>query len=149
MTKKEHLEVQKIYEYQGMNLEELSEVFTKLGLKDGARLFYLMLRSFNLAARVANAAWNFYEEWKATKERAFSRTEESLAEALRGYSPDNFGVPTNKYEFAAQCFEQFYNEASIKETKEEVEELLFEWTKKLRSVMPPVEVTPRKRTPVS
>lgn len=148
MTKKEHLEVQKIYEYQGMNLEELNAVFTKLGIKDGARLFYLMLRSFSLAARVANAAWGFYEEWKTTKERALNN-EDSLAEALHGYSPDNFGVPSNKYEFAAQCFEQFYNEAAAKETKEEVEELLFEWTKKLRSVMPQVEVTPRKRTPVS
>lgn len=130
MNKKEHLEVQKIYEYQGLTNEELDELFEKIGVKQGARLFYLMLKSFGIAARVANAAWSFYEEWKNQSNGIF-REEEKLAEALHDYSPDNFGIPDGHLEYAATCFEEFYNQASGK-TKEEIEELIFEWTKRLR-----------------
>lgn len=149
MTKKEHLEVQQIYTYQGMSLEELSTLFTKLGIKDGARLFYLMLRSFSIAARVANSAWGFYKEWKTGSDGILTE-EERMAEALHDYSPDNFGVPAGKFEFAAQCFEDFYNEATTKQTKEEVEELLFEWTKKLRAQIPHAVIHHiMKRTPAA
>ncbi len=142
MTKKEHLQVQQIYKYQEMSSEELVEVFEKLGIKDGARLFYLMLKSFGLAARVANAAWGFYKEWNKKSDGIF-REEEHLAEALHDYAPDHFGVPRGSIEYAASCFEQFYNEAAGKATKEEIEELIFAWTKKLRE-----EAGPLHRSPV-
>lgn len=130
MNKKEYLEVQKIYQYQDFTNEELDELFEKIGIKQGARLFYLMLKSFGIAARVANAAWGFYQEWKNHSNGIFAE-EEKLAEALHDYSPDNFGVPGGHLEFAATCFEEFYNQASGK-TKEEIEELIYVWTKRLR-----------------
>jgi hypothetical protein len=130
MNKKEHLEVQKIYQYQNFTEEELDELFSRLGIKEGARLFYLMLKSFGIAARVANAAWGFYKEWQNQSNGIF-REEEKLAEALHDYAPDHFGVPGGHLDFAATCFEEFYNQASGK-TKEEIEELIFVWTKRLR-----------------
>ena len=160
MNKKEHLEVQKIYAYQEMSAEELNALFEKLGVKDGARLFYLMLKSFGIASRVANAAWGFYKEWKGQSNGIFTE-EERLAEALHDYAPNHFGVPRGNLEFAAQCFESFYNEASTKQTKEEIEELIFQWTKRLRDqiateqaerqaqVLDVERKTAKKRTPVA
>lgn len=155
MNKKEHLEVQKIYTYQHMSAAELNEVFEKLGVKDGARLFYLLLKSFGLAARVANAAWGFYKEWKSSSSNV-TVEEEKLAEALHDYAPDHFGVTNGQLEFAAQCFEEFYNEASGMHTKEEVEELLFAWTSKLHKEVaaanakaPVSSPKAKKRSPVT
>jgi hypothetical protein len=133
MTKKEFLAVREIYQYQEMTVAEISAVFFQLGVQKGANLFYLMLQSYKITARVASAAYGFFKEWRDKSNGIFAE-EERLAEALHDYSPDNFPEFHNfsTLEFAASCFEQFYNEACTKQTKEEVEELIFEWTKKLQ-----------------
>ena len=136
MTKKEHLEIQKIYALQSMSARELEEYFSKIG-KDGARLLYLMLRSFQITSRVANAAWGFISKWRTVSVPPVSnelyREIEGMQEALHDYSPANFQKSDSTYEFAATCFEEFYNQAETKQTREEVIELIFEWTCRLRS----------------
>lgn len=129
MAKKDHLAVQEIYAYQAMSSAEISSVFFQLGVQKGAIIFHKMLTSFKIAARVANAAWGYV---KACEEKGLDGPP-SIVQALHDYSPDNFHPHVGDVEFAADCFEQFYNEAATLSTKEEVEELLFQWTARLKN----------------
>ena len=140
LMKKNHLKIQEIYQYQGMDTAQIGSIFFQLGVQKGADLFYLMLQSFKIAARVANAAWGLFETLRCHPDileevdrRADLREElTKVGRALNDYSPDNFAPHMGDLEFAADCFEQFYNEVAALETKEQVEERLFEWTKMLK-----------------
>jgi uncharacterized protein YdcH (DUF465 family) len=135
MAKKTHLSIQEIYQYQHMDSAQIGAVFFQLGVQKGANLFHMMLKSFQIASRVANAAWGVYEKMNPTNvshELASSEAMKKLQQALHDYSPDNFHPHLGDLEFAADCFEQFYNEVAELKTKEEVEERLFQWTAQLR-----------------
>lgn len=136
MAKKDHLAIQEIYQYQAMSSAEISSVFFQLGVQKGAIIFHKMLTSFKIAARVANAAWGLYDKINAgnvSHELATSEDMKNLQQSLHDYSPDNFHPHAGDVEFAADCFEQFFNEAAGLTTKEEMEELLFQWTSKLKA----------------
>lgn len=137
MTKKTHLAIQEIYQYQDMTAVEISSVFFQLGVQKGAHLFYAMLQSFKIAARAANAGWSLVQLFQQFPSligsNELAKRLKDVENAFHDYSPDNFHPHLGDVEFAADCFEQFYNEAAGLNTKEEVEELLFQWTAKLRA----------------
>lgn len=168
MTKKEFLAIREIYQYQEMNVAEIREVFFQLDGQKGANLFWLMLQSYKITARVAAAGWRIFQALKSVlkpHEQVWvpPTMMDELEASLADFSPDNFPDFRNAatLEYAAECFEQFYNEACTKTTREEVEELIFEWTQKLRDQIaaksagqpekPTVQqvVVATKRTPVS
>lgn len=167
MTKKEFLAIREIYQYQEMTAAEISAVFFQLGVQRGANLFYLMLQSFKITHRVATAGWRLFQAVKSVvkpHEHVWIPPSimDEVGAALSDFSPENFPEfrVINHLEFAQRCFEQFYNEASTKTTKEEVEELIFEWGKRLQEQIdaknvdyekPTVEqvVVATKRTPVT
>lgn len=135
MTKKNHLAIREIYQYQDMDSAQIGSIFFQLGVQKGANLFYLMLQSFKIAARAANAAWRIHQvlrEHGTELPWIPSSVLDDLQRSLHDYSPDNFHPHLGDLEFAADCFEQFYNEVAVLETKEQVEERLFEWTKTLK-----------------
>ncbi len=136
MNKKDYLAIQEIYQYQDMSESEISAVFFTLGVQRAATLFHLMLQSFKITARVANAGWRLFSVLRTVlkpNEKTWipQTVMAEVEQSLHDYSPDNFRPHIADLEFASACFEQFYNDASTKETKEEIEELIFEWTKKL------------------
>lgn len=126
LMKKNHLSESEIQQYETLTLEEISSVFFKLGVSKGAQLFFVMLQSYRIAARVANAAWGLVQSNLQSPEEL-----KRLQQALRDYSPNNFAPHRSDIEFAAECFEEYYNEAAKLMTMEEREELLFQWTAKL------------------
>ena len=141
MAKKDHLAIQEIYQYQAMSSAEISSVFFQLGVQKGATIFHKMLTSFKIAARAANAGWSLLQAINGDVtvmsairgDAALHAALKGLQNAMHDYSPDNFHPHAGDVEFAADCFEQFFNEASVLTTKEEVEELLFQWTSKLKA----------------
>lgn len=55
-----------------------------------------------------------------------------MQDAMSEYAPAHFSPHTVDLKFAAECFEQFYNEMATKQSMGEVEELLFLWTSRLQ-----------------
>jgi hypothetical protein len=135
---KKYLEESEIQQYEKMDSAEIGSVFFQLGVAKGAQLFFTLLHSYRLAARVANAAFGFV---KAAKEAEGEEGNKSVGEikcfaemekALHDYSPSNFTPHASDSAYAGECFEAFYEQANAKETKEEVLELIFEWTCRLQ-----------------
>jgi len=127
MNKQDHLAEKEIQELEKLDATGIHSVFFQLGVARGADLFRVMLTSYRLAARVANAAWKLVDVMKQTSS-AGPEHWAPLQKALADYAPSYFAPHTSDYEFAAKCFEQFYEQACTKPTREEVEELIFQWT---------------------
>lgn len=133
LMKKSHLSEKEIQQYESMDSAEIGAVFFKLGVSKAGMLFYAMLQSYRIAARVANAAWGYVKALEAKDEYNSREEFTSLERALNDYSPENFSPHRGDAVFAAECFEAFYNE-SVGKPQHEAEEILFRWTAKLHEL---------------
>jgi len=131
--KKSHLTHEEIIAYQELSSAEVSSVFFKLGVQRGAQLFWTMLQSYMIVTRVANAAWAFLKQFDDGDPRSVGEAVKALRSALHDYAPQHFSPHVADLEFAADCFEQFYDEAAKTSSREEMEELVFKWTERLRN----------------
>lgn len=131
MNRKDHLDEKEIQRYEQLSSPEIGAVFCQIGVAKGAQLFTIMLASYRMASRVANAAWDYVKALDSEDVDAANAAMTRMRRALSDYAPSYFSPHTSDLEFTAACFEQFYEEACTKETREEVEELIFTWTKRI------------------
>lgn len=131
--KKSHLTHEEIIAYQELTAAEVSSVFFKLGVQKGSQLFWLMLQSYMIVTRAANAGWAFLKQLDDGDSRGMGEAAKSLRSAMHDYAPQHFSPHVADLEFAADCFEQFYDEAAKTSSREEMEELVFTWTERLRN----------------
>ena len=134
LMRRQHLTSKQIQEFRGMSAAELGAVFGQKGLTTAAHLFHQLLESFEIANRVALAAWGYRravenkDEYNAKEEWA------NLERALHDFSPDNWQPYRGDIQFAAQYFEALFNELG-QHTLDRWEEVLFQWTKKLHDLL--------------
>ncbi len=92
----------------------------------------LLVNSFKIAARVANAAWRTIKKLDATGvERSlhgYREAEQELRAALHDYSPGNWPPAPSQREYAARRLEELYEVASNALTREAVLEKIYEFT---------------------
>lgn len=131
--KKDHLKHGEILAYQDLSAADVMKLFADLGTSKGAQLFWLMLQSYKIVTRVANAGWEFVKMLDVGQSKGIAEAVAGLRRALHDYSPENFAPNVGELEYAANCFEQFYDEATKTKTREEMEELVFTWTDKLHN----------------
>lgn len=131
--KKSHLTHEEIIAYQELTSAEVSSVFFKLGVQRGAQLFWMMLQSYMIVTRAANAGWTFLKQFDDGDARGMGEAVKALRSAMHDYAPQHFSPHVADLEFAADCFEQFYDEAARTSSREEMEELVFTWTERLRN----------------
>jgi len=88
-------------------------------------LFIKLLKSYRLAARVANAAWKLWElESQEAEEPRLKEARERLMTAFEGYSPANF--QSAKVQDYAQKLMELYEQAEHETSLAGVRELLYE-----------------------
>jgi hypothetical protein len=82
-----------------------------------------LVRSYRIAATVANGAWKFMKE--AEKNAVAPDTIMELQQALHLYSPENFKPMGFNVELACRSLEEAYNELALLGVKDEILECVF------------------------
>lgn len=132
--RKNHLTEAQIREFEAMDAAQIGSVFFQKGVSTAAHLFYQMISSYRIAARVANAVWAYHQALENHDEYNAKEEWANVERALHDYSPGNFSPYRGDIQFAAEYFEALFNEIST-HPLERWEEVLFEWTKRLHDML--------------
>lgn len=134
LMKRNHLSVQQIQEFRGMTAAELGSVFFQKGVSTCAHLFFQLLQSFEVANNVARAVWGYKKAVEAQDDYNAKEEWANIERALHDYSPGNWQPYRGDIQFAAEYFEALFNELQ-NHPRENWEEVLFVWTKKLHDML--------------
>lgn len=108
MPKQTYLPEADIQNYEAMDYGHLSAHLGKLGISKGADLFLALLRSYRIAAHVANAAWGLVKELEAGGPIT-PETWLRIMRSLHDYSPGNFPPHPGDIEYCCHVLERLYD----------------------------------------
>lgn len=96
-------------------------------LADLPSYFMRLLRSYRLAARVANICWSFIKAFTEEPDNRVLHQAiiEDMASALSDYAPEHFAQPAMEKLHLAEFLEQLFNKMEQARTKEEAIELVY------------------------
>jgi hypothetical protein len=118
---------QEIQRLEGMSKEQLVASLKLLSPENQQELIAKLLVSYRTAARVANAAWGFWQSCGDLGHGLDTDTEsERMNAALHDYAPARFIMPVYVQEWLAEELEYFYNQSLQMGTIEEMQDALFE-----------------------
>ena len=107
MSRKTFMPEAEIQDLERMTKDALMVLLSAKGPHKIAQLIDALLRSYRLAATVANVAWKLAKE--AEHGAITPETFEALQAALADYSPGNFAPPRNTLEYACRVLEDLYD----------------------------------------
>lgn len=105
------------------------------GTHKSAEKFMGLLRSYRIAAHVANACWALVDDLRAGS-GIQPATWERVITALHDYAPNNFPPHAGHVEYAMNVLEALYDRASKAPTREAAVEEIFQWAQELRKSLP-------------
>jgi hypothetical protein len=133
--RKNHLSNKEIQEFREMDSAQIGSLFFQKGVSTGAKLFHQLLESFEIANRVALAAWGYCKAIGNQDEYNAKEEYSSMEKALSEYSPGNFHPHVSDLQFAAEYFEQMYNEVCTKTALVDAQEVIFEYGARLHEML--------------
>jgi hypothetical protein len=103
-----HLPEMDIRRFEAMTPTDLSNTLTVLGPEESVQLLMALLKSYRLAATVANAAWKVSQE--SAKGDITPESFRAMQDSLVAYAPANFPPARVDVDLAAQTLEGIYDE---------------------------------------
>lgn len=127
----------KIQELEKYNSAQMSSMIGTIGLQKTSELFITLLRSYRVAASVANAAWRVTKDAEAGQ--ITGESWQLLQKTLHLYSPGNFRPFKSDLEFYCCKLEELYDYLSQWNNTETstmvIMEQLYEKIREMRGVL--------------